>query len=56
MSVTDSYVGVSVLGAVRCLAWDSGQALLFSGSFDKSIMVWDIGGQKGTVFELQGHQ
>ena len=43
-------------GSVRCLAWDSRRGLLFSGSFDKSIVVWDIGGQKGTAFELQGHQ
>ena len=44
------------LGSVRCLAWDEDRSLLFSGSFDQSIIVWDIGGQQGTAFELQGHQ
>ncbi|XP_038051172.1 WD repeat and FYVE domain-containing protein 2-like isoform X1 [Patiria miniata] len=42
-------------GSTRCLAWDAENKLLFSGSFDQSIIVWDIGGQKGTAFELQGH-
>ena len=44
------------VGSVQCLAWDSVRGLLHSGSFDKSIVVWDIGGQKGSAFELQGHQ
>jgi WD40 repeat protein len=43
-------------GSVRCLAWDDERNLLFSGSFDQSIIVWDIGGQRGTAFELQGHK
>ena len=43
-------------GSVRCLAWDVDRQLLFSGSFDQSIIVWDIGGKKGTAFELQGHR
>jgi len=42
-------------GSVRCLAWDEERSHLFSGSFDQSVIVWDIGGQKGTAFELQGH-
>ena len=42
-------------GSVRFLAWDGARKLLFSGSFDQSIIVWDIGGQQGTAFELQGH-
>lgn len=41
---------------MRCLAWDVDRNLLFSGSFDQSIIVWDIGGQQGTAFELQGHR
>ena len=44
------------VGSVRCLSWDEERNLLFSGSFDQSIIVWDIGGQQGTAFELQGHQ
>ncbi|XP_013385878.1 WD repeat and FYVE domain-containing protein 2 [Lingula anatina] len=43
-------------GSVRSLAWDAERSLLFSGSFDQSIIVWDIGGQQGTAIELQGHQ
>ena len=42
-------------GSVRALAWDPENRLLFSGSFDESIIVWDIGGQQGTAFELHGH-
>ncbi|XP_023221824.1 WD repeat and FYVE domain-containing protein 2-like [Centruroides sculpturatus] len=42
-------------GSVRCLCWDPNRKLLFSGSFDQSIIVWDIGGQAGTAYELQGH-
>ena len=49
-------VTLLLTGSVRCLAWDEERSLLFSGSFDKSIIVWDIGGQQGTAFELQGHQ
>ena len=43
------------IGSVRALAWDPEKRLLFSGSFDESIIVWDIGGQQGTAFELHGH-
>ncbi|XP_046339732.1 WD repeat and FYVE domain-containing protein 2-like [Haliotis rufescens] len=42
-------------GSIRCMAWDVQRSLLFTGSFDQSIIVWDIGGKKGTAFELQGH-
>uniref|UniRef100_T1J4T5 FYVE-type domain-containing protein n=1 Tax=Strigamia maritima TaxID=126957 RepID=T1J4T5_STRMM len=42
-------------GSIRTLAWDPERRLLFSGSFDQSIIVWDIGSQQGTAFELQGH-
>ena len=42
-------------GSVRCLAWDPDKKQLFSGSFDQSIIIWDIGGQQGNAFELQGH-
>ncbi|XP_070538975.1 WD repeat and FYVE domain-containing protein 2-like [Ptychodera flava] len=42
-------------GSIRSMAWDIERRLLFSGSFDQSIIVWDIGGQQGTAYELQGH-
>jgi len=45
-----------VTGSVGCLAWDADRKLLFSGSFDQAIIVWDIGGKQGTAFELQGHK
>ncbi|BFZ06608.1 hypothetical protein BsWGS_09647 [Bradybaena similaris] len=43
-------------GSIRCLSWDADNQLLFSGSFDQSVVVWDIGSRKGTAFELQGHK
>ncbi|KXJ05640.1 WD repeat and FYVE domain-containing protein 2, partial [Exaiptasia diaphana] len=42
-------------GSIGGLAWDPEKKMLFSGSFDQSIIIWDIGGQQGTAFELQGH-
>ncbi|CAD7086166.1 unnamed protein product [Hermetia illucens] len=42
-------------GSIRCLKWVEAAQLLFSGSFDQSINVWDVGGRRGTVYELQGH-
>lgn len=42
--------------SIHCLAWDSSSQLLFSGGSDKIIICWDIGGKKGTAYELQGHQ
>ena len=57
--ITNTFEEITTLrghtGSVRCLAWDEERSLLFSGSFDQSIIVWDIGGQQGTAFELQGH-
>jgi len=43
-------------GPVRSLSWDAGLKFLFSGSEDKGIICWDIGGQQGTAYELQGHK
>ncbi|MGH0143100.1 UNVERIFIED_CONTAM: hypothetical protein FKN15_029791 [Acipenser sinensis] len=40
---------------VTALCWDPVQRVLFSGSSDHSIIMWDIGGKKGTAIELQGH-
>lgn len=42
-------------GSIQCLTWDAEQKWLFSGSFDQSIIIWDIGGKQGTALELQGH-
>ncbi|XP_050306648.1 WD repeat and FYVE domain-containing protein 2 [Anthonomus grandis grandis] len=42
-------------GSIRSLTWDISRQMLFSGSFDHSIIVWDIGGQQGNAYELQGH-
>ncbi|XP_022920553.1 WD repeat and FYVE domain-containing protein 2 [Onthophagus taurus] len=43
-------------GSVRTLAWDADRQMLISGSFDHTVIVWDIGGQQGNAYELQGHQ
>lgn len=43
-------------GSVRTIFWADGPQLLFSGSYDHSVIVWDIGGRRGTAYELQGHQ
>ncbi|XP_019865100.1 WD repeat and FYVE domain-containing protein 2 [Aethina tumida] len=42
-------------GSVRSIAWDMERQMLFSGSFDQTIIIWDIGGQQGNAYELQGH-
>lgn len=42
--------------SIRCLAWDASRKFLFSGSFDKTIICWDIGGQKGITYDLEGHK
>ncbi|CAN8020167.1 unnamed protein product [Ixodes persulcatus] len=42
-------------GDIQCLSWDAERKLLFSGGFDQTIIVWDIGGKQGTAYELQGH-
>ncbi|KAH9416129.1 WD repeat and FYVE domain-containing protein 2 [Dermatophagoides pteronyssinus] len=56
----DSYKPVTTLkghsAPVRCLTWDCVNQLLFSGGSDKVIICWDIGGKKGTAYELQGHK
>lgn len=43
-------------GSVRTLAWDAERQMLFSGTFEHMVIVWDIGGQQGNAYELQGHQ
>ncbi len=42
-------------GSVQNLLWDSEAAWLFSGSFDTSVVVWDIGARQGLAVELNGH-
>ena len=41
---------------MQTLAWNGERAWLFSGSFDSAVFIWDIGGRKGTVYELHGHR
>ena len=43
-------------GSVRSLCYDSERRVLFSGGFDELVVVWDIGSQKGTAYELMGHK
>ncbi len=43
------------LGSVWALTYDPERRVLFSGGFDHTIVVWDIGSQQGTAFELNGH-
>jgi len=42
--------------SVRTLCFDSERRILFSGGFDQIVVVWDIGSQKGTAYELTGHK
>lgn len=41
---------------ITSLSWDSKKKFLFSGSYDKIIICWDIGGQKGITYDLEGHK
>lgn len=43
-------------GSVRSLLWEPSIGMLFSGSFDKKIVMWDIGGGKGEHFDLCAHK
>ena len=43
-------------GSIQCLAWDGTRNWLYSASYDASVFVWDIGGRRGTVYELHGHR
>jgi len=35
--------------------WDPEAEWLFSGSFDTSVVVWDVGAHQGVALELNGH-
>jgi WD40 repeat protein len=37
------------------MTYDPERRLLFSGGFDQVIVVWDIGNQQGSAYELTGH-
>lgn len=41
---------------ITCLSWDPKRQFLFSSSYDKEIICWDVGGQKGTTYDLEGHK
>lgn len=41
--------------SIRTMAWDQERRLLFSGGFDKVIVIWDIGSRQGSAYELTGH-
>lgn len=43
------------LGNVPLLIWDSESERLFSGSYDTSVVVWNVGAQQGLAIELNGH-
>ena len=43
-------------GAILTVTWDEERKWLFSGSADQSVIIWDIGGQKGSAVELHGHK
>jgi len=43
------------LGGVQTLLWDSEAEWLISGSFNTSIVVWDIGANLDIAVELIGH-
>lgn len=47
---------MTVVGSVWALAYDTERRVLFSGGFDSTIVVWDIGSQQGTSYELNGHR
>lgn len=42
-------------GIISHLLWDNDSSWLFSGSYDTSIVVWDIGAHQGLAVELNGH-
>ena len=44
------------IGSVWALSYDHERRILFSGGLDQVIVVWDIGSQQGTAYELTGHK
>lgn len=41
---------------ITSLSWDAEKSYLFSGSYDKIIICWDIGTKKGITYDLEGHK
>ncbi|CAP37296.2 Protein CBR-WDFY-2 [Caenorhabditis briggsae] len=41
--------------SITSLTWDGNKKVLYSGSSDHLIIMWDIGGGKGEAYELNGH-
>lgn len=41
---------------VTSLSWDPDKGHLFSASYDKIIILWDVGGNKGISYDLTGHK
>lgn len=44
-----------LIGGVQILLWEPESGWLFSGSFDTSVVVWDVGAHQGLALELNGH-
>lgn len=42
-------------GSVPNLLWNVESQQLFSGSFDTSVVVWNVGSSQGLAVELNGH-
>lgn len=42
--------------SIRSLLWEPLNKWLFSAGSDHLIICWDIGGRKGSAYELQGHR
>lgn len=42
--------------SIRDLLWEPANKWLFSAGSDHRIICWDIGGRKGSAYELQGHK
>ena len=64
MAPKDGYIQVNfvtrVRGQTKLLGRTSHHAIIYvsvdSGSYDTTVFIWDIGGRKGTVYELHGHR
>lgn len=41
------------LGPISSLAWNRVKEILYSGSHDSLVIMWDIGGKRGEAYELK---